>query len=131
MLRLPDEEGNERPGVGDDDLTHWPKSSRYFGFVAMSRGPLRQPAKSLARSRHEAARSLRGARSTFSTHSRTTADFDVRRRCASSARRESSVSGSFSEMVVMYARYYACCIMAIPKAHAHFAEIECEGFHLE
>jgi hypothetical protein len=55
MLRLPDEKGNERSGVGDDDFAHWPKSSRYLGFVAMSRGPLRQPARSRARSRHDAA----------------------------------------------------------------------------
>ena len=115
MLRLPDEEGDERPGVGDDDLSHWPKSSRYFGFVAMSRGPLRQPAKSSARSRHVAARSFLGASITLSRHSRITADLDVRRRRASSANRESSVSGTFNEIVVMCGEYYTRRIVAIPE----------------
>ncbi len=41
VLRLPGEEGNERSGIGDNDLAHWPKSSRYFGFVAMSQDPSR------------------------------------------------------------------------------------------
>jgi hypothetical protein len=120
MLRLPDEEGDERSGVGDDDFSHWPKSSRYLGLVAMSRGPRRQPAKSLARSRHDDAYPFSGVMSIFSTHSRTTADLEVRRRCASSANRESSVSGTLSEIVVM-------APMVIRALHSGNTRVETSG----
>lgn len=62
VVFIPNEPGDE---IGHSDgmcrflnkriARQTPKFSRYLGFVAMSRGPLRQPARSPARSRQEVA----------------------------------------------------------------------------
>jgi hypothetical protein len=44
------QEGDQRTGIRENDAIHFPKSSMYFGFVARSRGPRSEPARSRARS---------------------------------------------------------------------------------
>ncbi len=101
MQRRTNQKSDERTSVRNDSLLHSPKSSRYFGLVAISDGPSRQPARSLAIPRQDVDCPFGAAFNNVSTHSRTTADLEVRRRLASSDKRESSDSGSFKDMVGM------------------------------
>src|SRR5262249_7718931 len=104
MLQTGREKADERPRIEQSNWFHYsPNPFMYFGLCARSRGnPLTEPARSLARSKHEAARRPRRPRRAVSKLSRTRTDFVTRLAFASrcgSARRS---SGSLNEMVRIY-----------------------------
>jgi len=110
MLSTRREEAHKRTGVEQPSsgTSHSPNPSMYFGFCARSRwSPLRDPARSLAKSKQDNGRRARvraRGRTAASRLSRMTADFVTRLAFASLSSSATRSSGSLSEIVCVTSR---------------------------